>query len=74
MQGEIDINAADQRAHDLRVVTIVCRYSLAFLLASVGACAYRCDPEQRTRRVEAKSYSVGNQAKGVADECRRWTP
>jgi hypothetical protein len=72
---EVDINAADQRAHVLRVVTTICRYAALTMFVAISALTYCCHSNEWTRRVEAKAVvdRAANEWKGVAIECRRWT-
>lgn len=72
---EVDVNAADQRAHSLRVVVTICRYATLVALVLIGALTYCCNSEAWTRRVEAEATvdRVANEWKGVATECQRWT-
>lgn len=75
MSTDIDLDAADSRTHRVRVLTIISNRVLVVLLAFVGAVAWRCDPDARTRRSVAKSEANGDAEfwEGKARECVRWT-
>jgi hypothetical protein len=70
--NDIDINAADERSHELRIVSTIDRYTLAGVLGITAAVAWRCDPELERRRVEAEVSRAAYEA--ALGECQRWTP
>lgn len=70
--SDLNIEAHENRAHRLAMTRIICRYTAATVIAVVAAVAWRCDPDAAAREMAARQECA--ESRGVANECRRWTP
>ena len=74
MSDDIDIDKHADRAHELTVVTMVCRYALASIVAFIALLGWRCNGHRSCRagKTIADVDAAANLARAL--ECERWTP